>query len=448
MSNESRAGALRADLRVIWVDGLAYSLMLGMGETYIPAFALAVGLSSVQSGLVSTVPMLIGSVLQLASPACIARIGSHRRWVVMCVALQAASFVPLIVAGLLGRMSALSLFGVASLYWACGLAGGPAWSTWIETLVPRRVRIRYFARRTRMLHGAVVGGMFAAGWILQAGEALEQPLQAFALVFLSACAARVLSASCLARQSEPQPMPAGMRAVSPREFVARFRAGPDGKLLVYMLSVQFSVRIAEPFFTPWLLGPLKLSYAQYMSLFAAGMLAKLASAPAWGWFARRFSVRALLFAGGIGIVPSAALWLVSPNVIGLLLAQLFAGTAWAAWELATFLLFFDAIRASERTSVLTTFNFANSVSHVLGSVVGSWLLAHLGGDGEAFAAVFIASSILRLATLFLLARVDPSHAPSASIWPAPASGTGSIDTGAIDTGAIDAPVLSVRPDED
>lgn len=45
----------RRDLRAIFADGIAFSLMVGLGETYVPAFALALGLSELTAGwIVST----------------------------------------------------------------------------------------------------------------------------------------------------------------------------------------------------------------------------------------------------------------------------------------------------------------------------------------------------------------------------------------------------------
>jgi hypothetical protein len=65
----------RRNLRAVTGDGAAFSLMAGIGESFIAAFALAVGISAVPVGLVSTVPMLAGAVLQHISPAA----GAQRR---------------------------------------------------------------------------------------------------------------------------------------------------------------------------------------------------------------------------------------------------------------------------------------------------------------------------------------------------------------------------------
>ena len=48
---------LRKDLRAICADGAAWSVMVGVGETYLPAFVLALMASQLASGLVATMSM-------------------------------------------------------------------------------------------------------------------------------------------------------------------------------------------------------------------------------------------------------------------------------------------------------------------------------------------------------------------------------------------------------
>ena len=62
---------------------------------------------------------------------------------------------------------------------------------------------------------------------------------------------------------------------------------------------------------------------------------------------------------------SAVAWVISNNFWFLILVQLFSGTAWAAYELAVFLICFNSIRAEERTSVLTIFNLTTTAAMVL-----------------------------------------------------------------------------------
>ena len=71
-----RPGRLRRDVHACTGDGATYCLMVGASETYFSALALALGKGSVLAGLAATMPNLAGSLLQLASPAGLRRVGS------------------------------------------------------------------------------------------------------------------------------------------------------------------------------------------------------------------------------------------------------------------------------------------------------------------------------------------------------------------------------------
>ncbi|MCI0363094.1 MAG: MFS transporter [Phycisphaerales bacterium] len=395
---------LRSNLHRIYCDAVAFSLMVGAGETYLPAFVLALGMGELMAGLVASIPMLAGALLQLVSPAAVRRLGSHKRWVVLCALAQAASFLPLIVAALSGRIQPFAVFAIAALYWGAGMATGPAWNTWVGTLVPVRIRAHYFARRSRAAHMAVLAGLAIGGIGLQVGASLHKPLLAFALLFLLSGTCRFLSAALLAGQSEPIPLSTNHREVPWREFLGRFRHQPDGRLLLYMLATQIAVQISGPFFTPYMLGEMKLSYGNYLLLIATSYSSRILVLPALGGLVRRVGVRRVLWLAGLGVVPLSALWVVSDSMLYLFVVQLFAGAVWAAYELATFLMLFETIREEERTSVLTTYNLAHAFATVGGASLGGFLLTHFGTGHAAYMAIFAISGSIRIFTIFLLAR--------------------------------------------
>ncbi len=360
----------RHDLAASLGDGASFSVMVGLGETYLPAFVLALGLGQVASGLIVTIPLLVGAVLQLVSPMAVRRLQSHRRWVVACAICQAACFLPLCAAAWIGSMPVLAVFAVASVYWGSGLATGPAWNTWVGTIVPMRLRARYFARRTRLSQFCVLAGFVFAGVSLQYGASIGRPLAIFGILFFVAALCRFASAGFLLRQSEPLPPGDDHRHVPLGEFVHRIRSSGEGRLIVYLLAVQTAAQIAGPYFTAYMLGPLEFSYANYVTLIAISFAAKAIALPAFGALRTRWGARRLLTLGGIGLVPLAGCWCVSDNFYWLCAVQIVAGAAWAAYELAMFLLFFETMPAEERTSLLTTFNFAHALATAAGSLLG------------------------------------------------------------------------------
>jgi len=254
------AAAREADLRAMVRDAVAFSLMVGVGETYVPAFVLAAGHGAVAAGLVATLPMLAGAVFQLVTPVASRRLGSYRRWVVACARLQALAFVPLVGAALSGALPLPWIFAASAAYWGFGMATGPAWNAWASALVPPERRARFFAHRSRLAQMALFAGITLGGVALDHSAGHGHALTTFGALFAAALVFRWISAAQLARQSEPAGLAAGQRVLSLGEVLASLRRGDAGRLLLYLLGMQVAVQVAAPFFTPFMLGHLKLSY--------------------------------------------------------------------------------------------------------------------------------------------------------------------------------------------
>lgn len=397
----------RRFLRISTVDALLYSVMVGCGEAYFAAFGLAIGLSGVQVGLLASIPLLIGAVFQLLTPRAVRALDSHKRWVIICTLLQAAAFIPLIVMAAMGRGSAPLVFLAAGIYWGANLATGPAWNTWIGTIVPRHVRSRYFATRSRTAQFGVVAGLISTGALLHL-QSGERGAAVFMLPFGVALVARFLCTFLHGAIHEPRPIPSPDEGLPLKTLMFGKSSASGGRLLLYMLFVQAATQISAPYFTPFMLGERKFSYPVFASILVASFTGKIIGLPLFGRFARRFGERALLWVAGIGIIPLSAVWAVSDDPAFLIVVQVAAGFAWGAYELATFLLLFETIPAKQRTSMLTLYNLLNACCVVIGAGVGALLLSRFGGDHRAYGLIFIISSVVRLASLPLLARV---HVP-------------------------------------
>jgi hypothetical protein len=403
--------------------------MWSLGESNIAVFGVALGLGPAVVGLMDTVPRLCGSILQSVTPWAVMRLGSHQRWIVLAATTQALIFIPLALGAILGGMPTWVLFAVSAVYWAAAWSCGNAWTTFISTIVPRRVRPAFFSQRNRWLNFIVVAAMMASGVMLATGRAAGRELATFAVLFCIACGARLMSAMYLRRQTEPVPIPPGLRTVPLRELIGRYRRGPGGRLLIYRLAVEFALQVAAPFLTPFLLVErgLKENYTTFGVLIAAQIFAKAAIMPWWGRIAHVHGPRALLRLGGMAIIPVPLLWLFDDSVPYMLMVQLLTGAALGAYELASFLLVFDAVPERERTSVMSQYNVAQFTVTLLGSLLGAWLLRNALPVADASAVVdphaphtshaagyvlvFSASCFFRLLTLGLLGRVPQQIKP-------------------------------------
>lgn len=437
---KKRTRQLTRNLQVSQADAAAFGVMVGLGETYLPLFVLTVGLSEVMSGLVVSVPVLLGGALQMISPWAVGLLKSHKRWVVCCAILQAASFLPLIGAAIVGYIPPWAALTVAAVYWAGGLGTGPAWNVWIGTLVPRTIRAHFFAKRTRLQQLTVLAGFLGGGFALQFGKQSDCVLTVFGILFAIACVCRFLSAWFLAVQHEPHPLPLDRRRVPVFEQLRSYRHSAGGRLLLYIVVVQFGVWITGPYFAPYMREKLHFSYVDYAVLIAFSFVFKIMALPMCGRLAKRWGARRLLTLGGIGIVPLSAMWDVSDNYAWLCFTQITAGICWAAYELAFFLLFFESIPADERVSVLTFFNLLNSAALAAGALVGGAILQFAQEAAGAYQVLFVLSSLWRAVALVFLWRVPRIHVPADVVG---------VQTKELrPTGeTLDGPILSSLPDE-
>jgi len=431
---------VRRDLNAIVGDGLSFSVMVGVGETYVPAFVLAAGHGEVMAGRVATVPMLVGAVCQLVTPAAVLRLRSHKRWVVSCATLQAVSFLPLVWAALAGHISRSAVLLTVSLYWAFGMSTTAAWNTWVGTLVPPQRRARFFAMRAQWCQAAAAAALFGGGALLQVGSDPSRPMGIFAPLFGVAAAARLVSSLYLSIQSDPHTAPLPAAGWDSPWRPGRFTVGGESRLFPFLLSMQATVYIAAPFFTPYMLVRLHLSYAAFTILTAAAFVSRIITLPLLGYLAHRFGTRRLMLAGAAGVVPLPALWLLSDSVVYLLALQCVAGCVWASFELATLLSFFERIDERERTRVLTAFNLANALAIATGTVIGSSLLRLWGTATGGYAVLFVLSAALRALGLLTLGRRIPDSRPADAPLPI---GTLALQPS---SGAIQRPVLSTVPE--
>lgn len=435
-----RKSSLRQNLCASTADGAAFSVMVGTGETYLPAFVLAVGLGEVMAGLIATVPLLSGAVLQMAVPWLVRRLNSRKKWCICCAAVQIMVFIPLVYAAWVGQITAPAVLFIATMYWAAGMGASPAWNAWMGRTVPSTVRAHFFARRTRVGQIAIVSGLVLGGQVLNRFSDAGDPVRGFALLFLIAGICRLVSGIFLLIQREDTNDHSLERSVSIRQLIERSKHA-QGKLIIYMIAVQFVAQLAAPYFTPFMLRQLEMPYDTYVLLLGTAFLARIIALPHIGKVAKRYGAKRVVWLGGLGIAPLSAMWLVTDAVPFLVCIQLLAGVAWASYEMGTFLMLFETIPDDEKTSILTIFNLANALAVVSGSVLGGLLLKHLGAETSAYFTIFVISSIGRLLTLPMLRGIEEKAPPTEML---------DFRTLAVrsNAGAIDRPIVSEEQDSE
>lgn len=395
--------------------------MVGLSETYFAAFYVAVGMTEFGVGMLATIPYLLGSALQLLTPWGVRHVKSFRVWTIATAATQGLSLLTLACLTWWGRVDFFTLLAVATIYWASGLATGPAWNTWIEFVVPKKVRARYFSVRMRICQLCLLASISLSGFLLKWSVGQTSQLLVFVAMFAMAGVLRLLSSNALSQQVEHRQWLASHLLASQDP-----QNGPDlGRLiqttLPFFAVMQFAVYISGPYFAPFMLKNLELGYLQYMVLILLGYLGRVLALPWAGRIAKQRGPVRLMLWGALGIVPMSSLWLFHGSFWVLCAIQTCSGAAWGCYELAMSLVFIERIPGHHRMRVLSWFNTFNGLAMVAGSVLGGMILSFLGNTTAAFMTAFLLSGVARLVALrwfpFTLLRDDvPASTCAGQPW--------------------------------
>jgi MFS family permease len=231
---------------------------------------------------------------------------------------------------------------------------------------------------------------------------------AFAIVFGLAAVARLVSSAVLTKQSDPEPeLIKRIEMPSLRTMTTHFDRRTRG-LLFYMLAFFLSVFVVVPFFGPYLREQLHFEYWQIMAITVMTFVSKVLFLPFVGRITDRHGPGRVLWIGALVTAPAAVLWAVSDSFYWLLALQFYVGFGWACWETGSFLLVFDVIPAERRTHVMTMYQLVLAIMMVGGSLLGAGLLEGVGVNRTGYLALFIATSLMRFVSMFILATIEPS----------------------------------------
>jgi len=386
-------------MRLSLAEALFYALMVGAGEVYFLADAVRLGATALEQALVITVPLCVGPLGPLTSLAILGRYRRRKAVVVGAVTTQALVLFSIVISDLEGWLSPPLLIAFASAYQVFAQAAGTSWASWYGDLVPARIRGRYFAARNRIAQVATSASLVVAGLVLQRLEPGAAGVVAagagglgYAIIFGVAGIFRLVSAGLLAASPEPVAELLGSRRES-LAFARSDEARPVRRILLFAAALQLTVYVASPYFGPFMLEELRLTYAEYMAGSLAVVVMKFVSLPNWGRFIDRYGARAVFLLAVVLVALVPLPWLWARGVVVVVVAQALSGLSWGGHEVSQFSLLLESSPARSRLHVFAAMSLSNGVAQLTGSLLGGWLLALVD---RSFALVFIVSAGLRV----------------------------------------------------
>jgi hypothetical protein len=409
--------------------GLATAMGSLFSGVFLTGFALTMGASRLQIGILFALPALCG-VAQLGGSYWIERFGQCKRLCLAASLISRLLYLPVLLVPLL----ATSLSGEAKVWWIIGLMAasnvlgalaGVAWLTWIKALIPAQRMVTFFGERNLVNTGLSFVVCLAAGALVDYlnGGATSQ-LPGFLTVFAIAMACGLVGLAILSRipAAEPQ-RTAHDRPPFARMLAAPLREGNFRRVVFFYATWNFAVNVAAPFFPVFFLQKLGLPLWYVVALSTLASLAGLIANNFWTRMAHRFGMKPVVLIATLGdaffplwlmFIDAEWSWLLLVvHVSGVFNTPLVVGPDNFVLKLAP---------DRNASSYMAVFRAVVGPATGAAAMLGGWLAGSIGASSVAVEGmalgglklVFLLSFVGRVASLLLLLRVQEPGAHSVS----------------------------------
>lgn len=388
--------AIRQSLRDTRREAIPWAIMSALTESYMIPYALVLGASAFQAGLLSSVRNFILSLVQLKSAEAASWFHSRKRLIWWTALVQGILWIPLAVVGpLFGPWAVPALIALYTLGTASAALGAPAWGSIVsEYLVPQE-RGHFFGRRSRVAGGWITVTGLAAGILLQWSAAA--PLKGFGLLCAGAALSRMVSCYWLSRLKEGAWQEPAAAQFSFWQFIRQVRTSNFAQFSLCMGLFSFGTHLAAPYMAVYMLQELHFGYFTYAVVVLTGSTAAFLSATRWGAVGDHFGNMVVTRCTMLAISILPLLWPLSQGPLWLFLMFLIGGGLWGGLDLAMVNFVYDASSPGKRTRCLAYFNVINGCGVSLGAMAGGLLIGWLPPlHSSSIVSVFYCSAVLRL----------------------------------------------------
>ncbi len=384
------------------IDGSFHSVMVGMGENYVNPFAIALNATNTQIGLLGSLPKLVSSFCQLWSADIAHRISSKKGFIVKNATARAFTWLPLFILPLLIRkFNVWLLILFFTLYYSFGNLNAPIWNSWMGDIVQAENRGKYFGKRNKATGSAAFFSMVAAGIILHLFEGINIWV-GYGIIFGIALIAKLISVSYLNLMYEPN-VPIKQNNLNFISFLKTMRSSNFGMFALYTSVFWFTVSIAAPFFSVYMLRTLNFSYLQYTVLISTTTVATFMTMLYWGKHSDIFGNKKIITIASMLVPVVPILWALYHNFFYLIFVQVISGFAWAGFNLSASNYVFDSAKPHESAKFFAYNNVTTAIAMFLGAMTGTILIKFLPTPWffvSSFQLLFLISGIARIIVVY------------------------------------------------
>jgi MFS family permease len=287
---------VQSGLKYIVREGLAAEAMATLtGGTFLVAMALNMGATNFQIGLLAALPTFTNT-FQLLSIWLVQKYSNRRAISVTCsflarVPLFAIAALPLMFSS--GTSIYIFIVLLSMQYFFASISGA-SWHSWMKDLVPQQVLGSYFSRRTRLIMTVNVTLSLVLGLSIDYVKAHYPQLEmsAYCVMYLGGGLVGMLGVYFLSKAPEPKTQLANDNVL---KLLGKPLKDKNFKnLLVFHSFWAFSLNLAIPFFSVYMMKTLGLPISYLIGLGILSQLSSILALRIWGRYSDRFSNKTII----------------------------------------------------------------------------------------------------------------------------------------------------------
>ncbi len=421
-------------LRLSITEGCIATVMGSLaGGAFLTGFALYLGASDFQIGLLSSLPPLV-SMIQLATHWLLRKTGERKKLTVWTMGLSRSLWLVIALLPVFFFTHRLELqfrivLWIIVLSTALNSIGLISWWSWMSDLVPRDILGQYFSKRN--LWTGIVGMLvFYAGTAGLDFYKRHVPVKdygyGFTGLFLIAVVFGLYSIRLLSRIPELGKITHSQKIPAFHELVQPLK-DKNFRLFMFERSAWFfSVCIAAPYFNVYLLKHLKVSWSYIGLLNIIATVASLYCLKLWGRIVDQFGCKPLMNVSCMAKTLFPLVWIiVTPsNYWWILIFTHLLCSFDSAINLTSSNLLLKLSPRGNNVAYLAIDTACINLACAVSPLLGGWLVLHFAqneifhlpilGDTDALKCLFFLSGSTRLLTAWTLERIKEPDTRSVS----------------------------------
>ncbi len=390
--------------KVLWTGAL-WSLSDGFTTFFLTAFALVLGATNEQIGIIASIPYIAVILTELPGAKLMDYI-SRKSITATSTFLSRTSWMLIIITPYLFKQSPLTFIIIFYLITKLiDMISDPPWISMLADIVPEKTRGRFFGYRNMLINtcgslAALIGGFYLDLYP-------KENLTGFLTLFTTGIMFGLGTSLVVKRIKEPQCKAKHHHSL--KEFLSLKKE--LRQLCISIMCFNFAATIASPFFTVYMLKDLELHYTFFVIATAIATTTKIISQPHIGKITDKYGDKpvAIISTFMTSLIPLTYFFITPSNTWLIIPAQIITGLAWAGVDLSVFNLMLDKSDVKRRSLDIAEYNTLISIPMIFGPIIGGYIADNITIIYSGIPLLFLITFALRLLSSLTLFKITETR---------------------------------------